>query len=218
MSLTNDEGTANATQKTVVVDATIVVAEVISPVAPVKEDRGSGCREARPVADAKRPKDVRLAESEVDCRSVRAIVNRLRHLAETEFGDTYGVRRHKLLRCLAYDHVRPLLAGTSTVDMDSQTWQAERYTPCTRSALIAALAHYMKLAWEIANDRRGILADRSLEHVEEWMWLMGDADHAAWQTVAAYIPHRYYGKERLVAVCDRYKIAWTKWDDGKRVN
>lgn len=72
----------------------------------------------------------------------------------------------------------------------------------------------MEFAWGKANGCRGLSAGRSLEHMQAWVWLMGDDDF--WSELDASIEHayQYYGKPQLVLICNHYGLDWSQWDDG----
>jgi hypothetical protein len=50
------------------------------------------------------------------------------------------------------------------------------------------------------------------------MWLMGDEEYAAWRSIETNVPYCHYGKERLIAVCERYGLDWRAWDNGESVD
>jgi hypothetical protein len=50
------------------------------------------------------------------------------------------------------------------------------------------------------------------------MWLLGVTEVAYWKNNIESIPYQHYGKERLIAICNRYGIAWKQLDDGQRVD
>jgi len=161
------------------------------------------------VAEEAPKKTMESMESEL--RTPQAILDRLRFLS-SDFGDVFGVRRNKLIYCLPYDKAKPFIKDS----IDATHW-ATVQTGCTRSALLAELTTYMPFAWDKANDCRGLSANRSMEHFEEWLWLLGD-DQSVWKKLIEPIRYEHYGKERLIKICQHYGILWEQWDDGARVN
>jgi hypothetical protein len=67
----------------------------------------------------------------------------------------------------------------------------------------------MPFAWEKANDCRGLSANRSIEHMTAWLWMLGD--DLADKMDGLY---EYYGKPCLRAICEKYGCKWQQWDDG----
>ena len=69
---------------------------------------------------------------------------------------------------------------------------------------------YMPFAWTKANERKSLSAERSLEHMSAWLWLIG-RDSAAIQ-ISKY---HQYGKPQLRAICEAFGWDWRQWDDGR---
>jgi len=59
---------------------------------------------------------------------------------------------------------------------------------------------YISFAWEKANDKRGISANRSIDHFKGWLWLLGDEEGIEYLK-ANYAP---YGKPGLAYTCKKY--------------
>jgi len=70
----------------------------------------------------------------------------------------------------------------------------------TRKNIIERIKGYMSFAWEKANDKRGISANRSIDHFKGWLWLLGDEEGTEYLKVN-YIP---YGKPGLAYICKKY--------------
>lgn len=83
-----------------------------------------------------------------------------------------------------------------------------------RKAPEEAIKDYMPFAFEKANGCRGISAARSLAHMVAWLWLAGENELAE-STDGDY---EHYGKEKLIKICEHYKLDWKQWDDGERTN
>jgi hypothetical protein len=60
------------------------------------------------------------------------------------------------------------------------------------------MADYMKFAWDKVADHRGISANRSVDKMEAWAWLLGRDDVVAAMDEA---PYENYGAPKLAAVC-----------------
>jgi len=59
----------------------------------------------------------------------------------------------------------------------------------------------MEFAWGKIEDHRGISANRSIEKMEAWLWLLDDEE-----TLAALeeAPYKNYGAPKLKVICDKY--------------
>lgn len=77
----------------------------------------------------------------------------------------------------------------------------------------AEMRDYMEFAWAKANGFRGLSAGRSIQHYQAWLWLLGERDLA--NDIGNY---QYYGKDKLVEICDYLGLDSSQWDDGVRRN
>ena len=120
--------------------------------------------------------------------------------------DWLGTQRVHLIRWLPLDKARPLLKD----DADVGDWTA---LPRDERSVKDEMHEYMEFAWGKANNRRGISAGRSLEHMSAWLWLLGH-DEAA----EAVLDYDHYGKPWLRSVCEAFGWDWRQWDDGRWTN
>lgn len=124
--------------------------------------------------------------------------------------DPFGFEISEYLRALGYAHAKPFLKP----DVKMEDWQPDL---CSDEAVRAAIRAYAPFAWGKANGKRGISANRSIQHYIAWIWLIDEE-------FADQIDHRfetnyaYYGKDILVSICEHYDIDWRALDDGTRVN
>ena len=127
-------------------------------------------------------------------------------LARIEQGkddDFFGFQTTGLVSFLPYESARPFLReGTVSTDWKQFTNPAQQ------------IKGYAGFAWDKANNRRGLSASRSVEHMKTWLWLDGK-DELAERMGSVY---EYYGKPCLVLVCREYGIAWETLDDGEWAN
>ena len=120
--------------------------------------------------------------------------------------DLLGTQRSDLVVCLSYGAARPFLLETAKED----EWAPESRAPADVRERMRA---YMEFAWDKANNRRGLSAGRSLDHMCSWLWLMGYTK--ASQRVRKY---DHYGKPHLRAICEHFGWPWENWDDGLWTN
>ena len=91
----------------------------------------------------------------------------------------------------------------SVSDFYPDIYKLEHKNKCptlTKKNVIKAMRDYVSFAWEKANDKRGISANRSIDHFKGWLWLLGDEEGIEYLK-ANYAP---YGKPGLAYVCKKY--------------
>lgn len=127
-------------------------------------------------------------------------------VTELKRKDLFGFEIHEYIRYLDFEHAKPFLRDNTK----KGDWEQEKETPAEK------IRGYMNFAWGKANERRGISAFRSLQHMAAWLWLDGqDKFLKKWNNFKDY---EYYGKPQLIAICEKYKIDWKLLDDGVRTN
>lgn len=131
-------------------------------------------------------------------RTQKEIVDRIKLYQVDVAKDFLGAIREDLVDFLDFEHARAYLVETAT----AETW---KQTPVTREAILDKIKGYMSFAWEKADDERGISANRSLHHMQAWLWMLGE-EAASEHLLDDY---RSYGKPALRAVCDRFGILRT---------
>ncbi len=96
---------------------------------------------------------------------------------------------------------------------EGATREAFPEEPITRDAafVLEQMKEYMRFAWDKANNRRGISATRSLEHMRSWLFLLGLANDELDDFLTNY---ENYGKPQLRAICEAFGWDWRAWDDG----
>ena len=127
--------------------------------------------------------------------------------------DPLGFEIFEYGACLDADHVRPFMKP----DADLTEWKPA-YT--TAKEVEERLRGYMDFAWDKANNRRGISANRSIMHAIAWLWLMGGKHREFGAVVEQMFEEHYveYGKAILATICEHLDIDWRKLDDDAWVN
>lgn len=118
--------------------------------------------------------------------------------------DWMGTIQGDLIACLPFDEAKRYLKDSVTADDWGEALSRDR------ESVLARMLDYMEFAWSKANGNRGLSAGRSLDHMQAWLWLLGE-DEAAGQLH----DYDYYGKPQLRAICEHYGWDWTQWDDGQ---
>lgn len=102
--------------------------------------------------------------------------------------DPLGWSKELLYGYLDYEHIKPFLKeGLGEDDWDQQTDPK------------ADLIDYLDFAWDKALNERGISANRSVDKIQQWLWLM--EDHVL---LSAFLeaPYPMYGKPQLQVVTE----------------
>jgi hypothetical protein len=138
-------------------------------------------------------------------RTIPEILNRIDAIKDVDF---FGWQTGDLLAYLPYEAAKPhLIAEVTKLQWHEHTKNFTNVTP------EQSIREYMQFAWDKANNCRGISAGRSLEHMKAWLWLDGKDDLAN-----SMDDYEYYGKDKLVMVCEEYGIDWKAYDNNEWVN
>lgn len=91
-----------------------------------------------------------------------------------------------------------------------KSWGFPEYT---RENVFQAMADYMRdYGWPKAKAHRGISADRTIQKMEAWIFLLGD-DPAFLKPIA----YRNYGAPKLKAICEKYDLPIPEDEDLQRM-
>lgn len=98
--------------------------------------------------------------------------------------DPFGFKLSTLLPYLSFEHAQPFLKEDVTED----DWPEAHDDP------VREAYGYLDFAWDKADNERGISASRSVDRLEEWLWLSGMDEELEEFQAAPYEP---YGKPKL---------------------
>lgn len=98
-----------------------------------------------------------------------------------------------LLPYLDYAHAKEFLRD----DITEEKWNERAIDPSEERAL-KDMADYMAFAWGKVSDHRGISAQRSVDKMGAWAWLLGRDDVVKALEEA---PYENYGAPKLAVVC-----------------
>jgi len=133
-------------------------------------------------------------------RTQEEILARLKTLAKS---DLFGFQSNDLIEFLSFENAKSFIREGVTAN----EWLQETDS-------VKLIKEYIGFAWRKANDRRGLSAGRSMEHMKAWLWLDGK-DELVEKMESDYA---YYGKPCLRLICNEYGIDWQAMDDGEWVN
>jgi len=82
-------------------------------------------------------------------------------------------------------------------------WEIEDYKPqpLTKEEILRQMREYFDFAVEKCINERGISAERSIAHYEEWIWLLGDDKFLDKLKGVEYYP---YGEPKLIKIAEEY--------------
>jgi len=129
------------------------------------------------------------------------IISRINVVADRDF---FGFEVSDLVVRLEYEKAKQFIP----TDVIQKDWEVVSREPAD---VISMMHDYMPFAWEKANDGRGLSAGRSLSHYSAWIWLAGD-------DLGDLLEYEFYGKDKLVLICNHYGWDSSEWDDGVRTN
>ena len=129
------------------------------------------------------------------------IISRINVVADRDF---FGFEVSDLVVRLEYEKAKQFIP----TDVIQKDWEVVSREPAD---VISMMRDYMPFAWEKANDCRGLSAGRSLSHYSAWIWLAGD-------DLGDLLEYEFYGKDKLVLICNHYGWDSSEWDDGVRTN
>lgn len=133
----------------------------------------------------------------------------LQHIAEVAEDDFFGVIRSNLVNFLSYEDAKEFLKEGVT----KKQW-TKLQKSLTKEVIIKSIEDYMPFAWEKANDCRGLSANRSIDHMRAYLWLLDDGNLEKMEE----IEYEHYGKEQLIFICEQYNLDWKQWDNRERTN
>lgn len=81
-------------------------------------------------------------------------------------------------------------------------WQPR---PLERDVILAAMRDYMEFAWTKVQDHRGISANRSVEKMAAWLYLLKDDEMRLFATNGEH--YAQYGAPILKEICEKYQFA-----------
>ena len=127
------------------------------------------------------------------------IISRIDVVTDRDF---FGFEVSDLVVRLEYEKAKQFI----TADVTQKDWEVVSREPAD---VISMMHDYMSFAWEKANEGRGLSAGRSLSHYSAWIWLAGD-------DLGDLLEYEFYGKDKLVLICNHYGWDSSEWDDGVR--
>lgn len=105
-----------------------------------------------------------------------------------------GFGSDALFPYLDFDHAKEFLKKEVT----TESWDGSRIKNPTDELIKREMADYMAFAWEKVEDHRSISANRSVDKMEAWAWLLGRDDIVK---AIKKAPYENYGAPKLAVVC-----------------
>jgi hypothetical protein len=103
-----------------------------------------------------------------------------------------------LLPFLDFEHVKPFLKPEVTEEL----WNKD-FIPATEEAILSQAKDYMaSTGWDKVINHRGLSANRTIQKMAAWMWLMGN--NALVAMCDDDMKYPMYGAPILAAICECY--------------
>lgn len=104
-----------------------------------------------------------------------------------------------ILGYLAWDDALQFLSKDWLAKEGEEVLKAKwKYQPNTNEAVLTEMKEYMEFAWDKALNHRGLSANRSIDKMRAWCWLLGDEEKIDWEKYAQY------GAPILKQICELY--------------
>lgn len=105
-----------------------------------------------------------------------------------------------LVHSLDFDHAKEFLREERIrPERANEEWNTTY--PLSEEAVMKEFADYAQFAWGKAQDHRGLSANRSVDKLEAWTWLLGRDDVLAASEAA---PYPSYGCPKLKIICEAF--------------
>jgi len=138
-----------------------------------------------------------------NARTNEEIVARIEEIKSTDF---FGAGTADLIAYLPFMEAKKFLKET----VGGDDWKE---LPRDHASIIAEILAYMPFAWDKANNCRGLSAARSLNHMQAWLWMLGEVKAAE-----GLDKYTLYGKPQLRAICEHFGWNWQEWDNNNWSN
>lgn len=110
---------------------------------------------------------------------------------------------------LTFNQAKPFLNFKTTSEEEvREKWAADALMEET---VLAEMKEYMAFAWGKAQDHRGISANRSVQKMEAWAWLLERDDEIDWEN------YSQYGAPILKQVCEVFDFPIPEDEDLQRM-
>lgn len=137
-----------------------------------------------------------------EIRTDEEIISHIKEIKDEDFfGDVIGYLTLYLSYSVAKEFINIDENEYKNLPRDSNSIQSE-------------ILDYMDFAWDKANCKRGLSANRSLCHMSAWLWMLGETNIAN----NIFKEYSHYGKPQLRAICEHFKWEWQQWDDNEWCN
>lgn len=129
--------------------------------------------------------------------------------------DFFGTEGSHLCEAMTFETAKAL--DIPRDDVTPEQWEAVRVLR-TVEDVTKAIVDYLPFAWGKANDCRGLSANRSLEHMRGWLWLLGAAGQAVMEHPDFGDNYMMYGKPALVRTSEFVGFDWRAVDNDRWTN
>lgn len=134
-------------------------------------------------------------------RSDEAVVAEVRRI-QASGEDFFGFITGDLVTTLPFDLAKEFLLPSA----NASEWEAHGKSV---GDIVARIRDYLPFAWDKANGCRGLSAGRSINHMQAWLWLLGENEASV-----QIEDYDRYGKPQLRAISEAVGFDWKSADDG----
>lgn len=107
----------------------------------------------------------------------------------------FGFDSEVLVPYLDFEHAKPFLKPEAS----AETWPGKY--PSREEVLAEAKKYMEEIGWPKVEDHRGISANRTIEKMEAWIWMLGEDELLRRVTEVDY---PQYGAPKLKVICEHF--------------
>lgn len=133
-------------------------------------------------------------------RTTEEIINKIKQRREEDH--LFDFFPEVLADFIPFDAAKEIVSAKWIEERGGEEKAREHWTwrEPTEENIKEDMADYMKFAWGKAEDHRGLSANRSIQKMEAYTWLLGIEDAVDWDQ---YTP---YGAPILASLCERFEL------------
>jgi hypothetical protein len=141
-----------------------------------------------------------IEKNKLQLRTQEELANKFDELQNG--GRIFNFRPEVLINYLTFESAKPHLKEEYVKEVEAGTKQWDQITTIEKCA--EEFLDYMKFAWGKAEDERGISANRSVQKLGMWLWIMNRDDLS--RIIEDDDFYNPYGAPALIEVCNQMGI------------
>lgn len=117
-----------------------------------------------------------------------------------------------ILGYMSWDDALPFLDAAAVAKAGEEVVKTKwTVRPNTRESILEEMKDYMEFAWDKALNHRGLSANRSVDKMKAWCWLLSEDEKIDWENYAQY------GAPILKQICELYGFPMPDGSDAQNM-